>query len=77
MKKSNIESWKKFKDAGLLWWINMILHTFGWSIVMEYEEGELKNVYPSRVEYRGFSESDNTEGYEKVESFIKNDLNKE
>jgi hypothetical protein len=77
MKKSNIESWKKFKDAGLLWWINMILHTFGWSIVMEYEEGELKNVYPSRVEYRGFSESDNTEGYEKVEGFMKNNLNKE
>ena len=26
------KSWEEFRNAGLLWWINMILHTFGWAI---------------------------------------------
>lgn len=25
----NKKSWKEFRDSGMLWWINMILHTFG------------------------------------------------
>ena len=29
------KTWQEFKDSGLLWWINMILHTFGWAIVFE------------------------------------------
>ena len=29
------KTWQEFRDSGLLWWINMILHTFGWSIVFE------------------------------------------
>lgn len=23
------KSWDEFRNSGLLWWINMILHTFG------------------------------------------------
>ena len=49
-------SWKEFKDSGMLWWINMILHTFGLAIVLDMEDGEIKNVYPARVKYRGFGE---------------------
>ena len=33
------KTWKEFIDAGFLWWINMILHTFGWSICIEVDDG--------------------------------------
>lgn len=37
-------SWKEFKDSGVLWWINMILHTFGLAIVFDMEDGEVTYV---------------------------------
>lgn len=63
-------SWKKFRDSGMLWWINMILHTFGLAIVLDIEDEEVKDVYPARVKYRGFGEKNNTEGYIKVSEYI-------
>lgn len=67
----NKKSWKEFRDSGLLWWINMILHTFGWAIVVKMEEDKVVDVYPARVKYRGFGEKNNTEGYIKVSKYIK------
>ena len=65
------KSWKEFRDSGMLWWINMILHTFGWAIVMDIEEdGEITNCYPARVKFRGFGEKNNTEGYIKVSKYL-------
>ena len=70
------KSWKDFRDSGFLWWINMILHTFGWSIVVVIEEdGTISDVYPARVKFRGFGEKNNTEGYIKVSQYIKNTAN--
>lgn len=63
-------SWKEFKDSGILWWINMILHTFGLAIVLDMEDGEIKDVYPARVKYRGFGEKNNAEGYIKVSEYM-------
>ncbi|WP_342504215.1 hypothetical protein [Lysinibacillus sp. FSL L8-0126] len=65
------KSWKEFRESGFLWWINMILHTFGWAIVVEVEGNEIKRVYPARVRYRGFTEKDNSNGYIKVSEYIK------
>ena len=59
-------SWQEFRDSGMLWWVNMILHTFGMSIVIETQDGVIEDVYPARVKYRGFDERCNTEGYRKV-----------
>ena len=67
----NKKSWKEFRDSGLLWWINMVLHTFGWAIVVKMEEDKVVDVYPARVKYRGFGEKNNTEGYIKVSKYIK------
>lgn len=64
--------WKEFKDTGFLWWINMILHTFGWAIVVKYENREIVSVFPERVKFRGFPEKDNTAGYQKVTEFMNN-----
>lgn len=64
-------SWKEFRDSGMLWWVNMILHTFGLAIVYDVEDGEITNVYPARVKYRGFAEKNNTDGYIKISKYIK------
>lgn len=65
------KTWKEFRDSGLLWWINMLLHTFGWAIVFSVEEdGTITNVYPARVKFRGFDEKSNTEGYIKVSKYL-------
>lgn len=67
------KTWKEFRDSGMLWWINMILHTFGWAITVEIEDdGSISNAYPARVKFRGFSEKINTEGYQKVSQYMKN-----
>lgn len=69
-------SWKEFRDSGMLWWINMILHTFGLAIVYDMEDGEVKDVYPARVKYRGFGERNNSVGYLKVSKYIKENADK-
>lgn len=67
----NKKSWKEFRESGLLWWINMILHTFGWSIVVDFNDvDEIIDVYPARVKFRGFNEENNTQGYIKVSKFL-------
>lgn len=63
-------SWKEFRDSGMLWWINMILHTFGLAIVFDMDGEEVKDVYPARVKYRGFGEKNNTEGYMNVSKYL-------
>lgn len=71
----NKKSWKQFRDSGFLWWINMILHTFGWAIVVDVDDnGEVTNAYPARVKFRGFGEKNNTEGYIKVSQYMKDNV---
>lgn len=66
------KSWQEFRDSGLLWWINMILHTFGWAIVVEIEDnGTISSTYPARVKFRGFDEKSNGDGYQKVSEYLK------
>ena len=65
------KSWKEFRDTGLLWFINMILHVFGWAIFMRVEDGKIVDVYPHRTELRGFEVKTNTEGYQKVSKYMK------
>lgn len=71
-------TWEEFQQCGLLWWINMILHTFGWAIVFNYSNYDketqtetIKEVFPARVRFRGFCEYDNTEGYQKMSKYMK------
>ncbi|MSS07090.1 hypothetical protein FYJ38_00355 [Clostridium sp. WB02_MRS01] len=69
------KSWKEFRDSGFLWWANMILHTFGWAIVLDVESnGDITSAYPARVKFRGFGEKNNTEGYIKVSQYMKDNV---
>lgn len=67
----NKKSWEEFKQVGLLWFVNMILHTFGWAIVIEIEDGKILDVYPTRCSFRGFSEKANTDGYIAISQYMK------
>lgn len=65
------KAWKDFRNSGLLWWINMNLHVFGWAICYEIEkDGSISKVYPVRVKFRGFGEKNNTEGYMRVSNYM-------
>jgi hypothetical protein len=58
------KSWEEFKATKLLWWVNRILHTFGWAIILDIEEnGRVIAAYPARVKFRGFSEESETDGF--------------
>ena len=58
------KTWRDFKDAKLLWFVNRILHVFGWSIILVTEEdGDISEAYPARVKFRGFDEKSESEGF--------------
>lgn len=66
------KTWEEFQKSGLLWWINRILHTFGWAIVLVQEtDGRISDAYPARVKWRGFSVGDEEKGFAKVGRYLK------
>lgn len=67
--------WKEFQDSGMLWWINRMLHLFGWVICFDFDNGELKEVYPARCKFRGFSPTCETEGFKQVTEFMLKNAN--
>lgn len=72
-----IKTWKEFKDAGLLWFINSILHLFGWAItlIIDTETNEVKTAFPARTKFRGFDQDTNSDGYKNVTKYIADNIN--
>jgi len=76
----NKKDWNEFRSTGLVLIINQILHIFGWAIVFEVENNEVKNVYPARVKFRGFGNDSTSEAYKKLSEYMlenAEELNKE
>ena len=65
---------EEFREIGLLWFINTILHIFGWAICYEIDNEKIINVYPARVKFRGFDNKTTSEGYEKVTEYLKENI---
>jgi len=66
------KTWDEFQSAGLLWFVNRILHIFGWAIVINCEDdGTVSECYPARVPYRGFEPATEEENFEKVARFMR------
>ncbi len=63
------KSWMEFKNTGLLFLINQLLHAFGWAIVISVEDDEIE-VYPARVDFRGFSEEASNTNYRKISKYL-------
>ncbi len=74
MRSTEIQTWEDFRNSGLLWFINTILHLFGWAIAVEISKEKIVNVYPVRTTFRGFDEQSNTEGYMKVTEYLKENI---
>lgn len=66
------KTWQEFRDTGLFLLINQFLHIFGWSLVVVVDNptGEVVQVYPARVKFRGFDNEDTTEAYKKISDYM-------
>ena len=64
------KEWSEFRSTGLVLIINQILHIFGWALVFEFENDEIKNVYPARVKFRGFDNKNTDEAYQKLSKYM-------
>ena len=69
-------TWKEFRESGLLWFINTILHVFGWAIVIDVDldNGDIVNGYPARCKFRGFDEKCTVKGYEDVTKYLQENI---
>jgi hypothetical protein len=65
------KEWSEFRGTGLVLIINQILHIFGWALVFEIENDEIKNVYPARVKFRVFDNESTDEAYKKISEYMK------
>lgn len=75
MSEKEKNQWKEFRESGLLWWINMILHTFGWALEITFDDkGEIIRGYPKKVNYRGFGAKQNSIGYSKVSNYLQENI---
>lgn len=68
------KSWDEFRGSGLLWFINSILHVFGWAIVIDVQNSVVTDAYPARVKFRGFSEDVQSDGYRKVSNYLEENI---
>lgn len=75
------KSWNEFRKSGLLLFINQILHVFGWAIVVKFEnydeetdDGEITDVYPARVKYRGFAVDLVSKSYLKISKYLSENI---
>ena len=69
------KTWEEFQDAGMLWFVNRIIHVFGWSVVVATDgKGDFVDAYPARVKFRGFPETSEVLGFHNVTQFVKNNI---
>lgn len=70
-------TWKEFQDSGLLWFVNRMIHLFGWSIVFEYEDEtsvEPSRIYPAKNSCRGFDYNSENKGFVKLTQHMKDNV---
>jgi hypothetical protein len=61
------KTWKSFEEAGMLWFVNRLLHIFGWVIVFVEDTGtgEIQEVWPARTTMLGFELEEDEAGQRK------------
>ena len=65
------KNWDEFRNAGLLWCANRVLHMFGWAIILMYDDSDrVVDAYPARVTYRGFPEDVESENFVKLHRYM-------
>lgn len=57
-------TWDEFREWDLLWWVNRILHLFGWVIAVNTDcFGKVTEAYPARCRFRGFTTKCEVQGF--------------
>ena len=71
MKIVEKRTWAEFRSTGLLLFVNSFLQIFGWSIAVNIDDdGDIETVYPIRTSFRGFSENNVDEAYQKLADYM-------
>lgn len=65
------KTWAEFRKTGLVLILNQLLHIFGWVIVFEIEGGEIKDCYPARTKFRGFTGAEVDKSYIAISEYMK------
>ena len=70
-------TWEEFQAAGSLWFVNSILHLFGWVLAYEVDaDGVMtRGVYPAHCKFRGFDEQAQDGGYRDLTNHIASRIN--
>ena len=70
------KSWEQFRETGLLWFVNRVLHLFGWAIVVniDIESNKVLDVYPARVLFRGFDHGIEEQGFKNIYKYLQENL---
>jgi hypothetical protein len=70
------KTWEDFEKAGLLWFVNRILHVFGWVIICVESTGtgEIEEVWPARTNMLGFTEEVDAASHEKFMAALHEDM---
>lgn len=71
------KTWEEFQGTGLLMFVNMFLHIFGWAITLEKDlktNDYCAKVY--RTKFRGFSEECEEKAYKKLTLYMSNNASK-
>jgi len=67
----NEKSLEEFKKTGLLWFVNRILHLFGWVLVLECEDnGRFTRLYPVHTTFSGSTKEFENNGFKKLVEYL-------
>ena len=71
------KEWTQFRKAGLLWWVNRMLHLFGWVMVVEVDDhNKITNAYPAKTKFRGFAPDCEERGFKAVTNYLSKNVTK-
>lgn len=73
-KGMNEKEVKELRESGVLWYINIIIHAFGWCLfqteIIDKDGDPIKVLLPARTKFRGFSQHSNDNGYRKLAEYL-------
>lgn len=69
MDKATAEAWANFRNTGLLWFINRMLHVWGIAIEYEMDGDRVISVRPELVDYLGFDRETEVSGFLKLRGY--------
>lgn len=65
-------TWHEFRESGMVYAANKVLHMFGWCLVFATDEQSgLQYCYPARTFYRGFAPESERAGTQRVNQWMR------